>query len=81
MVSHAGRTQDYAERAGRAAEQYSRTVAPMKLRSLDEVTALLTGFEVVDPGVVYCSQWRPDPDDAPDRGEPLPQLCALARKA
>ena len=79
-ISHASNRQESAERVGRAAEQYSRTVAPMKLRSLDDVAALLKGFELVDPGIVYCSQWRPDPEDGPPVPDPLPQICALARK-
>ncbi|MFC1421234.1 SAM-dependent methyltransferase [Streptacidiphilus cavernicola] len=79
-LSHASTRQESAERVGRAAEQYSRTVAPMKLRTLDDVAGLLQGFEVVDPGIVYCSQWRPDPEDGPVGADPLPQICALARK-
>jgi len=79
-ISHASHRQESAERVGRAADQYSRTVAPMKLRTLDDVASLLKGFELVDPGIVYCSQWRPDPEDGPVGPSPLPQLCALARK-
>jgi hypothetical protein len=79
-LSHASRRQESAERVGRAADQYSRTVAPMKLRTLEDVAALLEGFEIVEPGIVYCSQWRPDPEDGPVDPHPLPQICALARK-
>jgi hypothetical protein len=81
LVSHASHRAESAERVGKAAEQYSQTVAPMKLRSLEDVTALLDGFEIVEPGVVYCSQWRPDPADGPVPAVPHPQICALARKA
>lgn len=80
MVSHAGRREDSAERADPAAKQYSRTVAPMKLRSLDEVAELLGGFEIIEPGVVHCSQWRPDPAEGARTGPLLPQFGALARK-
>ncbi|MEZ0088979.1 SAM-dependent methyltransferase [Streptacidiphilus sp. EB129] len=79
-LSHGARREQQAERVGQAAEQYSRTVAPMKLRSLDDIAVLLEGFELVDPGIVYCSQWRPDPEDGPGPTEPLPQICAVARK-
>ncbi|MFC1411407.1 SAM-dependent methyltransferase [Streptacidiphilus sp. N1-12] len=80
-LSHASHRQEResAERVGRAAEQYSRTVAPMKLRSLEQVAELLQGFELVEPGIVYCTQWHPDPEDGEDP-DPLPQICALARK-
>ena len=79
-LSHAAHKPESAERNERAAETYSRTVAPMKLRSLEEVTALLDGFEIIDPGVVYCEQWRPDPEDVVAERELLPQNCAVARK-
>jgi SAM-dependent methyltransferase len=80
LVSHASRSVESHERVGQAAEEYSRTVAPMKLRSLADVAALLDGFDLVEPGVVYCAQWRPDPADGPVPADPLPQICALARK-
>ena len=79
-VSHGSHREESAARIGRAAEKYSRKVAPMKLRSLEQVAELLKGFEIVEPGVVYCEQWRPGPDDDPAPVYPLPQVCALARK-
>jgi S-adenosyl methyltransferase len=80
MLSHANRRVDSNQHVANAADQYSRTVAPMKLRSVAEVTRLLDGFEIIDPGVVYCAQWLPDPEDGPVPADPLPQICALARK-
>ena len=80
MLSHASLRAESAERVELAAEKYSQTVAPMKLRTLDDVTRLLDGFDIVEPGVVYCSQWRPDPADGPVPALPLPQICAVARK-
>jgi hypothetical protein len=32
-------------------------------RTRAEVKRLFTGFELVEPGLVYVSQWRPDPPD------------------
>lgn len=81
MISHASYRQGSAERLNEAAERYSRTVAPMKLRSLAEVEALLKGFEPVEPGVVYCSQWRPDASARPDAAkDPLPQAAVVVRR-
>ena len=79
-VSHASLREESAARIGRAAEHYSRKVAPMKVRSLEQVADLLKGFEIMAPGVVYCEQWRPGPDDDPAPVYPLPQACAVARK-
>jgi hypothetical protein len=49
-------------------ETFSRLNARMAetvtLRSHDEVAALLTGLDLVEPGVVQATNWRPDPDAA-----------------
>jgi hypothetical protein len=79
-VSHGAREQESEPQTARAAETYSRTVAAFRLRTPEELRGLLTGFEIVDPGVVYCSQWRPDPDAPEQTGPPLPQICAVGRK-
>jgi SAM-dependent methyltransferase len=77
-LSHGGQTTGSAKEA---AAVYSRMVAPVKMRSREDIAALLTGFELVDPGVVFCSQWKPDGrDEDGSRSQPLPQICALARK-
>jgi hypothetical protein len=47
------------------AETFNRLNARMAetvtLRSHDEVAALLTGLDLVEPGVVQTAHWRPDP--------------------
>jgi SAM-dependent methyltransferase len=43
---------------------YRRTDSPLVLRSGEEVAAFFTGLDVVEPGVVQLSEWRPDSDDA-----------------
>ena len=35
--------------------------APMTLRTREEVLSLFEGMDLVEPGVVTCSRWRPDP--------------------
>ena len=76
----AGRPEPEAEApAQRAAETYSNTVAPFKLRTAVELATLFAGFELVEPGVVYCAQWHPDPGQPVRPGAPLPQICALGR--
>jgi S-adenosyl methyltransferase len=40
---------------------------PLSLRSRPEVERLFTGLELVEPGIVWVSQWRPEHDD--DIGE------------
>ena len=47
----------------------TRMAEQVTLRSHDEVAALLGGLELVEPGVVPATQWRPDPGaaDAPSQ--------------
>jgi hypothetical protein len=44
---------------------YARTANPMTMRSHEQVAALLTGFDLVEPGLVRMPAWRPDPDEPP----------------
>lgn len=45
-------------------EVYRATSTPLTYRTRDEVRALFDGWDLVEPGVVWVPQWRPDwPDD------------------
>jgi O-methyltransferase involved in polyketide biosynthesis len=50
---------------------YRQTPTPLTVRSRVEIEKLFDGFELVDPGLVYVQQWRPDwlgaLDDHPER--------------
>ncbi|HJP77394.1 MAG TPA: SAM-dependent methyltransferase [Pseudonocardiaceae bacterium] len=50
-------------RVGAAAELYRVTDRPACVRDRAQITELFDGFELVDPGVVYTPEWRPDPSD------------------
>jgi hypothetical protein len=39
---------------------YNKTPTPMTMRSAQRINRFFEGFELVDPGVVYLPQWRPD---------------------
>ncbi|WP_009997684.1 SAM-dependent methyltransferase [Streptomyces clavuligerus] len=41
---------------------------PIRARTGAEITSFLDGLEILEPGVVSCARWRPDPAD----GEPAP---------
>ena len=43
---------------------YARTRTPLTMRGHEEIAAFFDGFELVDPGVVYLTQWRPDSPEA-----------------
>ncbi|GHD35021.1 hypothetical protein GCM10007147_41120 [Nocardiopsis kunsanensis] len=52
---------------------------PYVPRSLEDFTRFFDGLDLVDPGVVSVSKWRPEPVEV-GRCRDLPQYCGLARK-
>jgi O-methyltransferase involved in polyketide biosynthesis len=51
----------------------------LTLRSRQELARFFDRLELLEPGVVSCSQWRPDPGDPKSRLE-VAQFCAVGRK-
>ncbi|MFC0531817.1 SAM-dependent methyltransferase [Phytohabitans kaempferiae] len=55
--------------------------APQTLRAPDLVARFFDGLELLDPGVVPCPQWRPDPHEADADRDVAPwRVSALGRK-
>ncbi|MGH4016375.1 MAG: SAM-dependent methyltransferase [Pseudonocardiaceae bacterium] len=54
------------EEMARAVEVFKNTQEPAYPRSHDQVMRMFDGFQLVEPGLVYTAQWRPDPPDEPD---------------
>jgi SAM-dependent methyltransferase len=81
VVSHA--TED-GQHPGRAAEHrrlYARTATPMTMRSHAQITHLLHGWDLLDPGLVRLPLWRPDPDDTiPHNPEVFAGYAAVGHK-
>jgi O-methyltransferase involved in polyketide biosynthesis len=50
--------------------------APMTVRSPQEISRFFDGLELLEPGLVTCSQWRPDGNDTTAASE----YCAVGRK-
>ncbi|GIE89874.1 SAM-dependent methyltransferase [Actinoplanes regularis] len=53
------------EASSRVADLLSRTGTPLVPRDKRQITALLDGWELVEPGVVRGADWHPDPTDEP----------------
>lgn len=69
------------EEVRQTAELYRNSGTEVVARSRAELRALVDGFELVPPGIVFIPQWRPD--DPAEFGEPperASQLALVARK-
>jgi hypothetical protein len=64
-----------------ADDSYQRTTTPGVARTRAEILDLMAGTELVEPGIVWTPQWRPDsPDDVDDHPERSLVWAAVARK-
>jgi hypothetical protein len=73
-MSHASMAEvgdDVKQRFTEIGDVYDETSDPFTLRDREEIAALFEGFDLVDPGVVYAPDWRPDePVDTTDPARP-----------
>ncbi|HEY6493480.1 MAG TPA: SAM-dependent methyltransferase [Trebonia sp.] len=67
-----------AEAAQATAGLNTRLADPVTFRPHDQVARFVDGLELLEPGVVSYSQWRPGPDAGTRK--PVPAWCAVARK-
>lgn len=77
VVSHAATETfpSHTQQAKNADDVYKRQTATMpKLRNRSETERFFTGVELLDPGVVWLHEWRPDPDE-PAEFTDEPQLA------
>lgn len=59
VLSHVTGDERDAETMRAITDIYDETTAPLVPRSRAEVSRFFTGFELVEPGLVFLSQWRP----------------------
>jgi len=65
---------------GGALKRWNATAdVPITLRSSAEIAALVTGLDLVAPGLVPINDWRPDSSDPPAEGQ-APVYGVVARK-
>jgi SAM-dependent methyltransferase len=80
VVSHAS-ADGAPDRAGEHQSLYRRTATPMTMRSRDEVAGLLEGFTLLEPGIVFLPEWRPDdPSVALEHPERFTGYAAVGRR-
>lgn len=63
------------------ASAYSnRVAATATFRTHGEVARFFTGFELLEPGLVWVDEWRPDsPDDAPAAGSSIRGVAGVGK--
>ena len=68
------------ERVIEAVRQWNEVApTPYRLRSPGQIAAFFEGLELIEPGLVPCPRWRPDPDGA-DSVRDMDEYCGLGRK-
>jgi len=61
-------------------DRYNENMAyPYHLRSPAQITGFFDGLELVEPGIVAVTRWRPEATPFPDPGE-VPGMCGVGRK-
>ena len=64
-ISHGTREEDPAGEVGQAEGVYRLASAQLHVRPLPEVLRFFDGFELVEPGLTWIADWRPEPGTAP----------------
>jgi O-methyltransferase involved in polyketide biosynthesis len=65
-----------------AVAHWNRVGTPlMTLRTPEQIARFFDGLDVLEPGVVPCSQWRPAVSPLGSQPPPVDEFCGVARKA
>jgi hypothetical protein len=60
---------------------YSRTSTPMQMRSREDIVRFFDGLTLVEPGVVFLPQWRPEsPEEVDEHPERFTGYAGVAYK-
>jgi SAM-dependent methyltransferase len=79
-ISHASSDARPAD-AEKLNEFYRQTSTPLLVRSRAEIEKMFEGFELIDPGLVYVQEWRPDYlDDVTEHPERTGLIVGVGRK-
>jgi SAM-dependent methyltransferase len=64
-ISH-GTADSRPKETARVQEISRRTPTRLTMRSHEQISRFFAGFELLDPGLVWVPEWRPDPGDQPN---------------
>ncbi|HTU75150.1 MAG TPA: SAM-dependent methyltransferase [Trebonia sp.] len=79
-IAHATSEDRPAEAVQKMTDVYKKASAPFNFRSRKQILALFDGLSLLDPGLVFCPDWRRDPNSrtSPSAGWNLAGVGALA---
>jgi hypothetical protein len=81
LALSSGTFEGQGEEVRRAAELYQKSGTDVVARTKEELRALVDGFEILPPGIVFTPEWRPDdPEEVGEHPELASQLALVARK-
>ncbi|WP_206793415.1 SAM-dependent methyltransferase [Amycolatopsis sp. MtRt-6] len=81
LALSSGTFEGQGEEVRRAAELYRKSGTDVVARSRAELRALVDGFEILPPGIVFTPEWRPDdPAEVGAHPEQASQLALVGRK-
>ena len=69
------------EQAAEAWDLYRKSTTPALPRTRAEFTEFFAGTELVEPGIVWSPQWRPEPDDDVTDPERSHIICGVGHKS
>jgi SAM-dependent methyltransferase len=65
VITHGTMEEDPAGERDKAAAVYRQASSQLHVRPLADVRRFFDGFELVEPGLVWITEWRPEPGTAP----------------
>jgi SAM-dependent methyltransferase len=71
--------EDPGDVVGSVTSVYRQASAQLHVRPLSEIRRFFDGFDLVDPGLVWMTEWRPDPG-IPPAGQPRSLRAGVGRK-
>ena len=76
VISHPT-TEVHAAAVERAMKMWNESgAAPITARNPEQIARFFDGLDIVEPGLLTCSRWRPDGNDT----TPVTEYCAVGRK-
>jgi SAM-dependent methyltransferase len=82
VISHGTGDHRPTDQVQAGVDVYAHTVTQVTPRSHDQVVDLFSGWELMEPGVVWAPQWRPEPgQEAADSPEQSSTWAGVARRA